>query len=177
MFQIFDALVGVASAALTVVLGFSVDTPIPPMNEVAYVSFKTLGLFAEDCTYTGIVTPYVRDWEEVVDNGYTKTVNPPDLTSPQGFAVVLTTKKCEGKPQEQVAFVGVVHRASWIKTFYERTSVKVVALQGIPVELRPQWLPQVSNRVEARAAAGDMKAKEFLDSLGVKQVATKDPTP
>ncbi|MDN0075410.1 hypothetical protein QU481_10960 [Crenobacter sp. SG2303] len=56
----------------------------------------------EQCTYTGVMVPYVRDWEEVVHYSNHEEVRPPEPNKTEGQGIILTKKLCEGKAPESV---------------------------------------------------------------------------
>lgn len=114
------------------------------------------------CTFTGLAVPFVRDWEEVVDNIYSKSVISPKPSKIAGRAYVINRKLCPGKAPEPMFLVD--ETVNWnvpLLLGYKIFALNVTAMRD---DQRPKWLPQVLARIE-RVAETDPKAKCFMDFM------------
>jgi hypothetical protein len=118
------------------------------------------------CHYTGVMVPFVRDWELSVPHGDGENrILPPEPDKTAGHAFLVTRKFCKDKEPETILRAGQVNRVKPIGQ----------GAKGFPAhdmlvekpEQYPQWLGQVVARIE-RVAQHDPKAQAFLDS-GVEQ--------
>lgn len=133
------------------------DVPKPPLGGVEQIVFRDPKFWSDpECFYSGIVTPYVRDWEETRDNGFSQEVVPPEPDKIAGYALVFNKKECKDKPAEHILYV-----ASWAARGRLDKGGKIQAA-AVYKDNRPNWLPQVIKTIE-KAAATDKAAKEFLD--------------
>jgi hypothetical protein len=118
------------------------------------------------CHYTGVMVPFVRDWELSVPHGDgDNRILPPEPDKTAGHAFLVTRKFCKGKEPETILRAGQVHRVK-----PEGQSAKGFPAHDMLVEKPenyPKWLSQVVSRIE-RVAQHDPKAQAFLDS-GVEQ--------
>jgi len=118
------------------------------------------------CYYTGVMVPFVRDWElSVPDGDGENRILPPEPDKTAGHAFLVTRKFCEGKATETILRAGFIHRVK-----PHGGGVQQFAAFDMLVEKPehyPQWLGQVVARVE-RVAQHDPNAQAFLDS-GVEQ--------
>lgn len=112
------------------------------------------------CKYTGLMVPYVRDWEEVVNHGDSmETTLPPEPDKTAGHAIIINRKVCgeSVEPMFRVAsLVGVVdgYRTQFPVAVFDVTEMRP--------DQRPKWLGQVLSRIE-RASANDATAREFIE--------------
>jgi hypothetical protein len=111
------------------------------------------------CKYTGLMVPYVRDWEEVVKHGEIETVLPPEPNKTAGHAFIINQKVC-GDKVEPVFRAGVVMRATG--GFLYKHSFAAYDVTEMKVEERPKWLEQVLHRID-RVAVQDPAAKAFVE--------------
>ena len=111
------------------------------------------------CKYTGLMVPYVRDWEEVVKHGEIETVLPPEPNKTAGHAFIINQKVC-GDKVEPVFRAGVVMRSTG--GFLYKHSFAAYDVTEMKVEERPKWLEQVLHRID-RVAVTDPAAKAFVE--------------
>lgn len=134
------------------------------LHAVVPVEFRAVSFIWSDvypCRFTGVAVPFERDWEEVVDNGYTKTTLPPEPGKIYSYAIIINKKSCPGKEPEHMFSTG-----SWTGAFANLgvpKGVKFMA-QGLSkdAERQPKWLPQVMKVVQD-AAETNQAAKGFID--------------
>lgn len=156
--------VGIVVATKLVATG---DVPLPPRNEVIQVEFRPAVPFwsaSADCRYTGVMVPYARDWEEVVDNGYVKTTLPAEPDKIAGYAILINKKSCPGQTPE-----AMFTTATWAGGFLGNVGItKGVTVTGNSVSkevaMQPKWLPQALATIE-KATETSTPAKAFLADL------------
>lgn len=111
------------------------------------------------CKYTGVLVPFVRDWEQVVKQGDLETVLPPEPNKTAGEAFIINRKVC-GDKVEPVFRTAEIQRT--FGGFLYKHSIAAFDVTEMRPDQRPRWLEQVLHKVE-RAAAHDEQAKAFLD--------------
>ncbi|KVP39962.1 hypothetical protein [Burkholderia ubonensis] len=111
------------------------------------------------CKYTGLMVPFVRDWEEVVKHGEIETVRAPEPDKTAGHAFIINRKVC-GDTVTPVFRTAEINR-TWSGFLYKHSIVAFDVADMRP-DQRPKWLEQVLHRVE-RVSAHDEKAKEFIE--------------
>ncbi|MDR3409529.1 MAG: hypothetical protein P4L87_01050 [Formivibrio sp.] len=136
-----------------------------------------------DCKYTGLLVPYVRDWELVQYDNDTREIKarfPPDLEHVIGRAFVINKKICKGKEAEPILRVGereFIFAKGGLKRGHSFTLSDVF---GMKEDERPKWFNQVFKRIE-RVAEYDPKAKEFMtytsQALAKASAPTQSPQP
>ncbi|MDO9599089.1 MAG: hypothetical protein Q7J47_15340 [Azoarcus sp.] len=113
------------------------------------------------CDFSGLMVPYVRDWEEVDSNGV--LVRPPEPDKTAGQAILINKKSCEGREPEVMlrsAQVWIIRQGVLMK----KQMVQAADVITAPEDMRPKWLPQVLARIE-RVAEHESVAKDFIDSM------------
>lgn len=142
----------------------------PRAGEVAYVSFH-IDKRKEDgaCKFTGLMTPYERDWVATVDNGITEQQLPPEPGKVAGYAVVINKKACPGKPDE--AMLSTAEAIPVVRFSADNprkipllpsAHLQAVSVAGKKESELPKWLPQVMKTIEA-AAETSKDAKAFVE--------------
>jgi len=122
------------------------------------------------CQYTGVMVPYVRDWEEIVHYNNHDEIRPAEPNKTAGQAFIINKKNCEGKVPEAVLRIGARPAPadfSWGSKFVAQD------LGSMKPEDRPKWFNQVWQRVE-RVAQHDTQAKEFLDFTSTTMKAANE---
>jgi len=162
MLDFFNAVFLAATLLSNIVLYSDQDYPFPDERESVVAVSLHREFWREDgngkCKYTGVMVPYVRDWEEVVKNGEIETVLPPEPNKTAGHAFIVNRKVC-GSTVEPVFRTGAIFGTSG--RFQYKNSVTAFDVTEMREDQRPKWLAQVLQRVE-RAAAHDDKAKDFI---------------
>lgn len=162
MFEFFNTVFLAATLLSNIVLYSDGDHPFPTARE----SVVEVGLHREfwradgngKCKYTGLMVPYVRDWEEVVKHGEFETVFPPEPDKTAGQAFIINKKVC-GDTVEPVFRTGTIMSATGSLLY--KHSFQAFDVTEMKVEDRPKWLEQVLFRID-RVAAHDAKAKAFV---------------
>ncbi|KVP65671.1 hypothetical protein WJ96_04705 [Burkholderia ubonensis] len=111
------------------------------------------------CKYTGLMVPFVRDWEEVVKHGEIETVRPPEPDKTVGHAFIINRKVC-GDTVTPVFRTAEINR-TWSGFLYKH-SIAAFDVTDMRPDQRPKWLEQVLRRVE-RVSAHDANAKAFIE--------------
>lgn len=150
-----------------VMLAMDKDYELPVQDSVVAVSMHR-EWWREDgngkCKYTGYAFPVVRDWEIVeVRDGIEHRI-PPNLKDRYGVAVVVDKKVCEGKPVEKLFRTGIEIRLREVNVLFKKGTVRAQDYYSLRDEFRPQWLPQVFERLE-RLSATDEVAKVALQDI------------
>lgn len=149
------------------------ETPLPSALE----SVTPIGLHREwwrddgegKCTFEGVAVPYVRDWAEVVQQGDREIVVPAEPDKRAAYAILVNRKLCQGKAPEAILRAGALIGAR--RGLFDNEKKAIGAsnfaagdLLQTPADKQPKWLAQVVGRIERVAAAGDAKAKAFLEA-------------
>lgn len=115
----------------------------------------------DKCKYTGVMVPFVRDWEEVVTHGDSslETVLPPEPDKTVGHAVIINRKVC-GDTVEPMFRVGTIYGA--YGGYRTQNTVGAFDVAEMRPDQRPKWLGQVLSRIE-RVSATDATAREFIE--------------
>lgn len=140
------------------------DVAPQELHAIAPVEFRAVSTIWSDvykCRFYGVAIPVERDWEEVVENGYVKTVLPPEPGKVYTYAVLVNKKSCPDKPDEHMFSTGT-EMGNYAKLGLPK-GIKFIAtgLSKEP-ERQPKWLPQALKVIED-AAEANPAAKEFLD--------------
>lgn len=162
MFEFFNAVFLAATLLSNIVVYSDGDFPFPQERESAVAVSMHREFWRDDgngkCKYTGIMVPYVRDWEEVVKHGDIETVLPPEPNKTAGQAFIINKKVC-GATIEPVFRTGAILSAKGSLLY--KHSFAAFDVTEMKVEDRPKWLEQVLLRIE-RVAAHDKHANEFV---------------
>ena len=149
------------------------ETPLPSAME----SVTPISLHREwwrddgegKCTFEGVAVPYARDWEEVVKTADKEVVMPAEPDKRAAYAILVNRKLCQGKAPEAILRAGALIGAR--RGLFDNEKKAIGAsnfaagdLLQTPTDKQPKWLAQVVARVERVAAAGDPKAKTFLQA-------------
>ena len=163
MFEFFNAVFLAATLLSNIVLYSDGDYPFPKDRESVVEVSLHREFWRDDgngkCKYTGVMVPYVRDWEEVIKHGDVETVLPPEPNKTAGQAFIINKKVC-GTSVEPVFRTGAILSATG--TLMYKHSFAAFDVTEMKVEDRPKWLEQVLRRID-RVAAHDAKAKEFME--------------
>ena len=163
MFEFFNGVFLAATLLSNIILYADVDYPFPAERDSVVAVSMHREFWREDgngkCKYTGLMVPYVRDWEEVIKHGEIETVLPPEPDKTAGHAFIINKKVC-GDKVEPVFRTGLVMRTSG--GFLYKHSFAAFDVTEMKVEDRPKWLGQVLARIN-RVAAGDAEAKAFVE--------------
>ncbi len=149
------------------------ETPLPSALESVTPISLHREWWREDgegkCTFEGVAVPYVRDWEEVVQQGDREVVIPAEPDKRAAYAILVNRKLCQGKAPEAILRAGALIGAR--RGLFDNEKKAIGAsnfaagdLLQTPPDKQPKWLSQVVGRIERVAAAGDVKAKAFLDT-------------
>ena len=113
------------------------------------------------CRYTGLMVPFVRDWEEVIKQGDSslETVLPPEPDKTAGHAIIINRKVC-GNTMEPIFRVGTIYGA--YGGYRKQNTVIALNLAELRTDERPKWLGQVLSRIE-RLSSTDTAAREFIE--------------
>jgi hypothetical protein len=116
------------------------------------------------CTYTGVLVPYARDWQQLDESeDPPRVIREADPEKVVGQAVVLNTRTCPGKEREKVLFAGESPITAHV--LLGKTSITVTDVETMNKDVRYKWLPQVLARVEAHAAKGNDAAIGFVTNM------------
>ena len=163
MFEFFNGVFVAATLLSNIILYADVDYPFPAERDSVVAVSMHREFWREDgngkCKYTGLMVPYVRNWEEVIKHGEIETVLPPEPDKTAGHAFIINKKVC-GDKVEPVFRTGLVMRTSG--GFLYKHSFAAFDVTEMKVEDRPKWLGQVLARIN-RVAAGDAEAKAFVE--------------
>ncbi|MCW3478741.1 hypothetical protein OL229_04040 [Neisseriaceae bacterium JH1-16] len=180
MFDVLNLLYLGATMFASIVLYSDADYPthttMAEINSVTEVSMHR-EWWREDgngrCRYTGLMVPYVRDWDEVVKTRNTETVIPAEPDRVAGQAFIFNKKVCNGKPDEAILRVNADVRTRPV--VFEKSQIYAQDLIELKVEDRPRWFKQVLQRIQT-VAAQDEKAKAFVESTAptLAEMAVKD---
>lgn len=113
------------------------------------------------CRYTGVMVPFVRDWELVRRHRESETVLPPEPNKTAGQAFIINRKVC-GEVVEPVFRVADIWSANG--ALREHAQFSAYDVTEMRPDQRPKWLDQVLRRIE-RVAVHDAKAKKFLADI------------
>lgn len=114
------------------------------------------------CQYTGLMVPFVRDWTMVVkENDGMERELPPDLETRAGHAIIYNQKICKDRPAEAVFRMGSTNARNFFNQLPEGGPVFISDFYDMKPEQIPQWLKQVTERIE-RVAAKDAAAQQFI---------------
>lgn len=163
MFNFLNGVFIAATLLSNIILYADMDYPFPSERESVVAVSMHREFYREDgngkCKYTGLMVPYVRDWEEVVKHGEIETVLPPEPDKTAGHAFIINQKVC-GDKVEPVFRTGIVMRSTG--GFLYKHSFAAFDVTEMKIEDRPKWLEQVLRRIE-RVAAQDADAKAFVE--------------
>lgn len=163
MLNFFNGVLLAATMLTNIVLYSDQDYPFPDARDSVVEVSMHREFWRDDgngkCKYTGVMVPYVRDWEEVVKNGEVETILPPEPDKTAGHAFIINRKVC-GATVEPVFRTGIVMRRSG--GFLYKHSFAAFDATEMRNDERPKWLEQVLLRIE-RVAAHDEKAKAFVE--------------
>ncbi|RYE41429.1 MAG: hypothetical protein EOP24_36950 [Hyphomicrobiales bacterium] len=167
MFDILNLVFAAGVVASNVALYSSNDYKAPAAREGIVAVSLHREFYREDgqgkCEFTGVMVPFVRDWDEVrtAGDGDHETVLPADPNTTAGMAFLVNQRICEGKEPEQIFRAGDKYRLKEGGNFYKKHVVMASDMLSTPPEQRPKWLPQVLDRL-TRLAANDEAAAQFL---------------
>lgn len=131
-----------------IVLYIEADYKFPDKGEVVAIStFREWWRDDSKCKYTGIMTPYVRDWPEVIKNGDTETVLPPEPDRIIGQAVIINKKVC-GDTVEPIFRTATIFRGVSPNTLYKHGMIKGADFMSAKPDYRPKWMPQILKNLE-----------------------------
>lgn len=163
MFEFFNGVFLAATLLSNIILYSGQDYPFPDERDSVVAVSMHREFWREDgngkCKYTGLMVPYVRDWEEVIKHGEIETVLSPEPNKTAGHAFIINKKVC-GEKVEPVFRTGLVMRTSG--GFLYKHSFAAFDVTEMKVEDRPKWLGQVLARIN-RVAANDDRAKAFVE--------------
>lgn len=163
MFEFFNGVFIAATLLSNIMLYSDQDYPFADERESVVAVSMHREFWRDDgngkCKYTGLMVPYVRDWEETVKHGEIETVLPPEPNKTAGHAFIINKKVC-GDKVEPVFRTGIVMRTSG--GFLYKHSFAAFDVTEMKVEDRPKWLAQVLFRID-RVAASDAQAKAFIE--------------
>jgi len=139
------------------------DVAPQEMHAVVAVEFKAVSFVWSDvhnCRFTGVAVPVERDWEETVDNGFVKTVRPPEPGKLYTYGIIINRKICPGKDVEPMFNTG-----SWTGAFANLGLPKGIQFMAIGLSKdearRPKWLPQAMKAIQDAAGSNEV-AKDFI---------------
>ena len=163
MFEILNGLFLAGMMLANITLYSDEDYRFPEDRETVTAVSTHREWWREDgngkCKYTGVMVPFVRDWEQVIKHGETERVLPPEPDKTAGQAFIINRKVC-GEKVEPVFRVTEIWSAKG--AYLYKHTVAAYDLTDMRQDQRPQWLEQVLRRVE-RAAANNDQAKAFIE--------------
>lgn len=121
-----------------------------------------------DCSFKGVMVPFTRDWDEEVDNIYSKSVIPAEPDKTAGHAFLVNKKVCPGKEPEDIFRVDSTTRVRIERVRQTHVHDRTIAafdLTAMRQDQQPKWFAQVMSRIERLAAADNPVAKNFLAEL------------
>ncbi|MDN0075414.1 hypothetical protein QU481_10980 [Crenobacter sp. SG2303] len=166
-----------ATVLSSIVLYSDADYPVystmAEINSVTEVSMHR-EWWREDgngkCRYTGLVVPFVRDWDQVNKTRNTETVIPAEPNKVAGQAIILNKKVCNGKPDEAILRGVTAWRAT---KMLENWQFYAEDLTDSTEENRPKWFKQVMQRIQT-VAAQDEKANAFVEATAPTLAAMEE---
>lgn len=160
-------LLGVANLAfnlIAVTITQEKDIRFEGRDAVVEIAGKTLWWTkTADCRYSGVVTPYVRDWDEKVMRGEQEVIIPATPDKFEGHAILINKKACKGMADEQVFYYNDMpgrppkEGKFWIPVIKFAT----YELAGTNKDHIPRWYPQVMAKIMKSAETNEV-ARTFL---------------
>ncbi|MER1967596.1 hypothetical protein [Castellaniella sp. GW247-6E4] len=138
-------------------------------ERVYFAQFKEHSMgFGDDpdaCVYDTVMARYVRNWDEVSEQGV--VVHQADPDKPIGYGLIAYHEQCPGRPGRDVFLT-----SSWHLPLFKRANViekgdRVDASDYFvqPKADRPKWVPEAIKLIRAQADK-NAKAQEFLAHVG-----------
>ena len=117
-----------------------------------------------DCTWSGLMVPYVQDWDTVIKDSegadQFKIAPTPDKTA--GVAFLINKKACPGKAPEAVWMADAISTSgTFRKGLLEKGRLNAEDISAAKDEDKPKWYRQVLERIE-RVSQTNQQAKDFL---------------
>lgn len=124
------------------------------------------------CHFTGVMVAFDRDWEEVTETEFTKTVLPAEPGKAAGQALLFNRKVC-GDKVERINRFSTIYATTG--TAYRNSTVKAYDLTGAKPETDPKWLARVNARL-VQLAETDNVAKAFVTFNSANPVPITEAT-
>ena len=146
---------------------------VPSLKVVTAMPYKRHFMREEGkCHFDGVLVPWERTWPVAVPSGdgdSQKTL-PPEPGKIAGYASVIYQRTCPNAAPESILHVGIQGTGIFSKpSVISANSVAAQDVMDTPVGNRPQWLPQVIQRLVDLAPA-NAAAKQAVvtaqDELG-----------
>ncbi|CAB5514610.1 hypothetical protein LMG26857_03669 [Achromobacter anxifer] len=125
---------------------------------------------AGKCVYAGVIVPWDRTWPLEITNEGNTTVLPPEPGVRAGYVTLVNEKRCSTAPAQKVLLIGEQRTARALlgagfdgKPLVDKGMTTSTAdVIEMKAESRPQWFPQVIQRL-TRLAPANRNAKAFLE--------------
>jgi len=122
------------------------------------------------CKYTGVMVPFVRDWEQEITRGKDgKTILPPEPDKTAGQAFIINQKVCGDKVEPIFRVAEIWAPKGTLMEKHQFAAFDVIEMRP---DQCPKWLEQVLHRID-RVATHEQGAKTFL--LALKSASLKLP--
>lgn len=129
----------------------------PSLTTVTAMRYKRHFLREEGkCQFEGVIVPWVRTWEMPIQgsDAHNGAMLPPEPGKIAGYASVIYQRKCPNALPESILHVGLQSTGVFAKpVINSANSVGAQDVLNIAVGNRPQWLPQVVDRLLELAPA------------------------
>ena len=123
----------------------------PSLNVVTAMPYKRHFMREEGkCHFDGVVVPWERTWPAPVHSGDgdSQKMLPPEPGKIAGYASVIYQRTCPNAAPESILHVGIQGTGIFSKpSVISTNSVAAQDVMDTPVNNRPQWLPQVIERL------------------------------
>lgn len=177
MFEIFNLVgtaiqFGIYAIQPQIVMLNQHDVELPEvLMEVRPVEFQRM-MNREDpiCTWSGVLVPYARDWDEITETEYGQQVRKAEPDKIAGYAFILDKKTC-GNNVYSVAMADSYWGglAGVMRAGLQRSVNDLTITKG---DARPRWLEQVAGRLESL----DYKEAATAARIQPKQNSEQEPT-
>lgn len=139
----------------------------PSLKVVTAMPYKRHFLREEaKCQFDGVLVPWERTWPIPAQSdgeGGSTNMLPPEPGKIAGYAAVVYQRTCPNALPESILHVGVQGVGVFSKPFIiAANSVGTQDVLDTPIANRPQWLPQVLERLVGLAST-DATAKRVVD--------------
>lgn len=144
------------------------------LNAVTAMPYKRHFLREEGkCQFEGVVVPFERTWPIPAQNndGGSQNMLPPEPGKTAGYASVIYQRTCPNAVPESILHVGIQGVGAFSRpVIIPAFSVGAQDVMDTPVGNRPQWLPQVVERL-VDLAPTSVAAKQAVVTAQDKLVA------
>lgn len=153
----------------------------PSLTTVTAMRYKRHFLRDEGkCQFEGVIVPWVRTWEMPIQtsDAHSGAMLPPEPGKIAGYASVIYQRNCPNALPESILHVGVQSTGVLAKPFINSAnSVGAEDVLNIAVGNRPEWLPQVVDRLLELAPANTAAKQAVLIAHDKLEIAMPTMVP